>query len=100
MAGLEGRLRRLEALEGRVGVPRGEDRETSRKREVLKRMSVEELRAYVAALRRAKAGEEPTDADGAIFARQRELYAALYGESGVEAWPARLEGLLREGVGR
>ena len=69
------RLRKLEEAAG-DGAP--EDREAARnfarKQAVLKRMSVEELRAYVAALRRAKAGEEPTDADGAIFARQRELF--------------------------
>jgi hypothetical protein len=56
--------RRLDRLEERLGAP--EDHDTARtrevlKREVLKRMTVEELRRYVGALTRRRDGELPTE---------------------------------------
>ena len=72
--------RRLGRLEGRL--PPREDRETARARAVHGRMTVEELRAYVAALRRARADEGPTEQDGAIFARARGLYEEVDGVRG------------------
>ena len=72
--------RRLDRLEGRL--PPREDRETALARAVHGRMTVEELRAYVSALRRVRAGEDPAGQDGAIFARARDLYEEVGGVRG------------------
>ncbi len=63
--------RRLEDLEARTGRV-DEGAATSKK--VMRLLTVEELHAYVSALRRMKAGEKPVEEDGAILARVRELY--------------------------
>jgi hypothetical protein len=67
--------RRLARLEERL--PSREDLDTARRREVLKRMSVEELRGYVGALTRRRAGEPPAERDEAIFACARKLYGEV-----------------------
>ncbi len=65
---------RLARLEERVGMsPNGDERAAS-SREVLSRMTVEELRAYVNALRRMKASESLVEEDGPILRRVEELY--------------------------
>jgi hypothetical protein len=69
--GLDARLGRLEA---RVDAAREEDR-AAVSREVLRRMTDEELRAYEAAPRRAKeAVGEFTEEDRPILERAEELY--------------------------
>jgi hypothetical protein len=42
-------------------------------KEVLRRMTDDELRGYVGALRRMRDGKEPAEDDGPIFARVEEL---------------------------
>lgn len=68
MGSIEARLRHLEARTGRV------DEGVATTREVMQRLTVEELRAYVSVLRRMKAGEKPVEDDGQILARVTELY--------------------------
>ncbi len=64
---------RLARLEDRVGMSAtGDERAAARK--VLSRMSVEELRVYVSALRRMKAGESLVEEDGPILQRVKELH--------------------------
>ena len=79
MSGASAR-RRLARLEERLRPTEG--RETARARAVHGRMSVEELRGYVRALRRRRDGEGPAEGDGAIFARARRLYEEVDREHG------------------
>ncbi len=72
--------RRLEALEARARASVRADGGTTTSREVLSRMSVVELRRYVNALRRMKAGESPGDEDGPILQRVEELYEEVSNE--------------------
>lgn len=65
---MEQRLRHLEARTGRV------DERAATSKKVMQRLTVEELRAYVNALRRMKAGEGPSEEDGPILQRVKELY--------------------------
>lgn len=70
MGSMSDRLRRLEDRTGASRVDEG----VATTREVLSRMSVEELRAYVSALRRMTAEVEPSKEDGPILRRVKELY--------------------------
>ena len=75
--------RRLAEVESRLPAP--EDPRAARTRAVLKRMTLEELRAYVGALRRRRDGEPPAEGDEAIFARAWALYeevGSVRGRSG------------------
>jgi hypothetical protein len=77
---LEGRLARLEER-----LPSREDLDTARRREALKRMTGEELRAYAGAITRRRDGEPPAEGDEAIFARAWALYeevGSVRGRSG------------------
>jgi hypothetical protein len=65
--------RRLGNLETHADKSR-EDEEAAQSREVLKRMTKDELSAYVDVLRRMKAGEEPGEEDRLISRRVQELY--------------------------
>ncbi len=72
--GLQERLRRLE---GFVEVRQGEAdkgvREATISKEVLRRTTDDELRAYTDTLRRMRDGEEPVEDDQTILARIEEL---------------------------
>lgn len=65
--------RRLDRLEVRADVCRDDERAAA-SRKVLARMTDDELRVYVAALRRMKAGEGPSEEDGPILQRVEALY--------------------------
>ncbi len=71
MGRIKGRLRRLEE---RAGTRPSEQRDDPVGREVLRRMTDEELEAYGAALRRHEALEDATDADRVIADRVKTLY--------------------------
>lgn len=75
--GLEARLRRLE---DRAEMSPIGDEGAATTREVLSRMSVSELRSYVNALRRMKAGEGSGEEDGPILQRVKELYEEVSNE--------------------
>jgi hypothetical protein len=68
-----GRLeRRLEDLEARSRASR-EAEEIALTREVMRRLTDDELRAYVDVLRRMRDGEEPEEKDEPILVRVKEL---------------------------
>ena len=69
--GLNDRLRRLVARAGMS--PTGDERVVA-SRKVLARMSTPELRSYVNALRRMKAGGSPGEEDGPILRRVKKRY--------------------------
>ncbi len=77
MGRIGGRLRRLEE---RV-VPTPTECEGGAKREVLRRMTNEELDAYGAALSCYEAGEDATIEDRALLARVEALYEEVRDES-------------------
>jgi hypothetical protein len=65
--------RRLEGLEERIGTDR-ESLEDAVGREVIRRMSTEELREYRDALKRLIEGGEPAEEDAPIWHRRAQLY--------------------------
>jgi hypothetical protein len=65
--------RRLEDLEARADKSR-EDERAAESREVLRRMTDDELSAYLSALCRLKAESAPLDEDRAILDRVTQLY--------------------------
>ena len=71
--------RRLGNLEARGATTRAEEKDRV-SREALRRMTTEDLRAYVDALRRMKAGEVLGEEARAILRRFEELYEEVRGE--------------------
>jgi hypothetical protein len=74
--------RRLEDLEERLGTDR-ESVEDAISREVIRRMTTEELREYRDALKRRIQTGEPAEEDAPIRQRWQELYEEV--RSGLEA---------------
>jgi hypothetical protein len=71
--GLEGRLRRLEGIAEAYQSEATKGLQEAIGREVLRRMTDDELRGYVGALRRMRDGKEPAEDDTPILARVEEL---------------------------
>jgi hypothetical protein len=71
--GLEGRLRRLEGIAEMHQSEAAKGVSEAINKEVLRRMTDDELRGYVGALRRMRDGKEPAEDDGSILARVEEL---------------------------
>ena len=71
--------RRLESLETHADKSR-EGEEATNSREVLRRMTDDELSVYVDVLRRMKAGASPGEEDRSILRRVHELYEEVMHE--------------------
>ncbi len=74
-----GTRRRLERLEERLGV-RAEPFEDAVSREVIRRMTTEELREYRDVLQRLTEIEKPAEEAAPILHRRQQLYEEVSGE--------------------
>jgi hypothetical protein len=71
--------RRLEGLEERIGTDR-ESVEDAISREVIRRMSTEELKEYTDALNHLRDMGKPSEEDAPIWHRRQQLYEEVSGE--------------------
>jgi hypothetical protein len=78
--GLEGRLRRLEGIAETHRSEAAKGVQETISKEVLRRLTDDELRGYVGVLRRIRDGKEPSEDDGPILARVEELREELRNE--------------------